>query len=304
MLPFAGPVSSSEGEKYARPGSRCEHDWVPEGPVFEGRVSAVTGGDTITVELSSGPIKVRMHSIDAPERDQPGGREARAALEQRLRAADVALEPIEQDRFDRMVAVVYLGDANLNAWLVCEGHAWVYREYARDPRYCEAEIAARSERRGVWARPAAEPRAPWEWRAVKRHRRDGYSDYAGETLEHCVAALGRRPAPGYRRSPEGHAVETSLAARSRLSVPRNGPAKDPRHPHDATAPQTLLTPPSTADTMQAGCRIKGNISRSGNIYYVAGSRAYDKTVIDESKGERWFCSEAEAEAAGWRAPRG
>jgi hypothetical protein len=29
-------------------------------------------------------------------------------------------------------------------------------------------------------------------------------------------------------------------------------------------------------------------------------RLHDKTVISWSKGERWFCSEQEAVAAGWR----
>ena len=53
----------------------------------------------------------------------------------------------------------------------------------------------------------------------------------------------------------------------------------------------------------AGCRIKGNISQNGRIYHVPGSPSYEQTKIDESKGERWFCSEAEARAAGWRAPR-
>jgi hypothetical protein len=33
---------------------------------------------------------------------------------------------------------------------------------------------------------------------------------------------------------------------------------------------------------------------------VPGGAWYDKTEIDESKGERWFCSEAEAQAVGWR----
>jgi len=47
--------------------------------------------------------------------------------------------------------------------------------------------------------------------------------------------------------------------------------------------------------------IKGNISSSGEkIYHVPGGYYYDQTVIDESKGERWFCTEAEAQAAGWR----
>ena len=29
-----------------------------------------------------------------------------------------------------------------------------------------------------------------------------------------------------------------------------------------------------------------------------------RVEIDESRGERWFCTEAEARRAGWRAPRG
>jgi endonuclease YncB( thermonuclease family) len=49
------------------------------------------------------------------------------------------------------------------------------------------------------------------------------------------------------------------------------------------------------------CRIKGNISRKGTrIYHVPGGRWYDRTRIDTASGERWFCTEAEARAAGWR----
>ncbi|QPH52882.1 thermonuclease family protein [Pontivivens ytuae] len=59
----------------------------------------------------------------------------------------------------------------------------------------------------------------------------------------------------------------------------------------------------TADINPAECAIKGNISANGRIYHVPGeSRSYGATRIDLSRGERWFCSVAEAEAAGWRAP--
>jgi len=52
------------------------------------------------------------------------------------------------------------------------------------------------------------------------------------------------------------------------------------------------------------CQIKGNISRSGNrVYHVPGGADYERTRINTSKGERWFCSEAEARAAGWRRSR-
>jgi micrococcal nuclease len=48
--------------------------------------------------------------------------------------------------------------------------------------------------------------------------------------------------------------------------------------------------------------IKGNISTNSGerIYHVPGQEYYDETVITEAKGERWFCTEAEAVAAGWR----
>lgn len=53
------------------------------------------------------------------------------------------------------------------------------------------------------------------------------------------------------------------------------------------------------------CQIKGNISlRSGErIYHVPGDEFYSRTRIDPSKGERWFCTEEEARAAGWRSSR-
>jgi endonuclease YncB( thermonuclease family) len=53
-----------------------------------------------------------------------------------------------------------------------------------------------------------------------------------------------------------------------------------------------------------GCPIKGNISRSGeHIYHTPWSPWYDSTAISEEQGERWFCDEAEALAAGWREAR-
>ncbi|TQS72295.1 thermonuclease family protein [Rhodobacteraceae bacterium] len=49
------------------------------------------------------------------------------------------------------------------------------------------------------------------------------------------------------------------------------------------------------------CAIKGNISSNGHLYHVPGMRSYAATKIDEAKGERWFCTEDEARAAGWTA---
>lgn len=52
-----------------------------------------------------------------------------------------------------------------------------------------------------------------------------------------------------------------------------------------------------------GCPIKGNISENGRIYHAPWSPWYDRTNVNLSNGERWFCSESDAVAAGWRAPK-
>ncbi len=64
----------------------------------------------------------------------------------------------------------------------------------------------------------------------------------------------------------------------------------------ATA-QALVTQPSPR---QEGCDIKGNVTRVGKIYHLPSSPWYGRIVMDEAQGRRWFCSEGEAIAAGWR----
>lgn len=49
-----------------------------------------------------------------------------------------------------------------------------------------------------------------------------------------------------------------------------------------------------------GCAIKGNITRKGRIYHMPWSQWYGRTRIEPAKGERWFCNERQALAAGWR----
>ena len=58
---------------------------------------------------------------------------------------------------------------------------------------------------------------------------------------------------------------------------------------------------AASSTRSGDCGIKGNISRKGTrIYHVPGGQFHARTRIDTSRGERWFCSQAESRAAGWR----
>lgn len=49
-----------------------------------------------------------------------------------------------------------------------------------------------------------------------------------------------------------------------------------------------------------GCPIKGQISRNDRVYVVPWQAAYTRVRIRQDKGERWFCTEAEAQAAGFK----
>jgi hypothetical protein len=80
---------------------------------------------------------------------------------------------------------------------------------------------------------------------------------------------------------------------------KDGEQRDYDNPSTGAGGNVPPSPPAPDGT----CRIKGNISESGKIYHVPGSEWYERTQINPAKGERWFCTEVEAKAAGWRAPR-
>ncbi|MCD9046751.1 thermonuclease family protein [Luteimonas sp. MHLX1A] len=74
------------------------------------------------------------------------------------------------------------------------------------------------------------------------------------------------------------------------------PADHRRTGRARQAPSNAAMPPPNAD-----CLVKGNVSSSGErIFHVPGQRDYERVVINERAGERWFCSPAEAAGAGWR----
>ena len=159
-------------------------------PVLVGTVTKIVDGDTIDIQLSSGPIRVRLHGVDTPERGQPWGKESTAALSVLVMGKEVDIEPFSQDRYERMIGIVYRGDLNVNLELIKHGHAWAYRRYIRkkDSALCINEAAARTAKKGLWALPKEQQVAPWEWRRKKSLK--SFTDYSKETAATCIAAIG------------------------------------------------------------------------------------------------------------------
>ena len=118
----------------------------------------------------------------------------------------------------------------------------------------------------------------------------------GENLNAWMTAQGW--ALAYRQYSTAYVSEEEEAQAAKRGMWRGDFIRpwDWRHQHEhVKGGAAVNSPGSTA------CNIKGNISATGQrIYHVPGGAYYDKTVITPSKGEQWFCTEAEARAAGWR----
>ena len=113
------------------------------------KVDRVIDGDTIVLMNGS---RVRLEGIDAPERDQPYGPTATAALEYMVGRSVYYVET-DKDRYERMLATLYHSKEgyNINASLVCAGFAWWYERYAPDNELLEScHREAQEAPKGLW----------------------------------------------------------------------------------------------------------------------------------------------------------
>ena len=130
---------------------------------LEGRVISIVDGDTLTLQTADQNHRVRLSEIDTPERDQPWGSEAKAALVFKVENALVKVTVVDTDRYGRKVGKIWLDGRDINRELVREGHAWVYERYLSDKTLRHDQKLAKSEHQGLWG--STDPEPPWQWRA-------------------------------------------------------------------------------------------------------------------------------------------
>ena len=130
---------------------------------LEGTVVRIVDGDTIHVKVADRIEKVRYIGMNTPELhhptkgEEPGGREATEANRRLLAGKRVRLETDVQtrDRYGRLLAYVWVGDAMVNAELVRQGYAQVMTvppNVRHQELFVKLQREAREAGRGLWAR--------------------------------------------------------------------------------------------------------------------------------------------------------
>ncbi len=133
---------------------------------FRAKVIGVLDGDTIEVLKDKAPVRIRLYGIDCPEHDQDFGTRARQFTSDKVFGKTVEVVPIEKDRYERLVAKIYIDGKYLNQMIVAEGFAWWYKRYApNDDDLRKAENDARAAKIGLWSHP--NPIPPWKFRRQK-----------------------------------------------------------------------------------------------------------------------------------------
>lgn len=129
-----------------------------------GRCISVTDADTITVRAEDKNFKIRLENIDSPERGQEYGSKATQALGVKLKGKEIRVEVSGVDKYERLLGTVYIGEENINMWLVRQGWAWQYLQYDDSAELAEAQVLAKANKLGLWA-DSVPPMSPWDYRA-------------------------------------------------------------------------------------------------------------------------------------------
>lgn len=141
------------------------------GTAFDARLVRVLDGDSLLVERlpQKRESELRLEGIDAPERGQPWGAQARSALRRLVTGQPLRVEVVTRDRYGRLVVRLWAGRTDVNLAMVASGNAWAYRAYDPPRAILNAETQARAARRGLWSLPPDQRIPPATWR--ERHPR-------------------------------------------------------------------------------------------------------------------------------------
>jgi micrococcal nuclease len=131
-----------------------------------GKVVKIADGDTFTMLVKGNKqVKVRLHGIDCPEKNQDFGNLAKKFLSDAIYGKTVTVRKMGTDRYGRTVGNVTIGNIIINEELLKDGLAWYYTQYGDDPYWAKLEYTARLQKKGLWI--ISNPIPPWVYRKSK-----------------------------------------------------------------------------------------------------------------------------------------
>lgn len=140
---------------------------------LSGEVIKVTDGDSIELKDKDGTVhRIRLAGIDAPEYNQSYGRAAKQQLSDLIFKQTLCIEWHKEDRYKRLVSIIWHQSQDINLKMLEAGLAWHYKYYedeqspADRERYALAEQQAKAAKQGLWA--GNKNIAPWDWRKGQR----------------------------------------------------------------------------------------------------------------------------------------
>ena len=132
------------------------------------QLSKVIDGDTVYVETeANNRLKIRLAFIDAPELNQPFGKDAKVFLK-KFEGKYVKIKAISRDRYSRSVAIIFYKGDDINLLMIKNGYAWAYKKYLKNApvttrdKYLHEESVAKESGLGLWR--VDTNIAPWDWR--------------------------------------------------------------------------------------------------------------------------------------------
>ena len=96
---------------------------------YTAQVTAITDGDTVKVLINNEEKKIRLESVDAPEKKQPFGTKAKETLGDLIAGKSVVIKETGKDRFGRVLAFIEVDGANVSEEMIKRGMTWYYIEY-------------------------------------------------------------------------------------------------------------------------------------------------------------------------------
>lgn len=139
-----------------------------------GTVRRIIDGDSIDITFNGESLNVRLACIDAMEKDAPGGKESTSVLEALVPIkSKLEIKVVDIDLYGRLIVEAYLDKELINAKMVQNGAAVVYKKYlsnckGHEDNLLSLENEAKINGLGFWGLPKPQQIKPWDWRKMQK----------------------------------------------------------------------------------------------------------------------------------------